>query len=217
LGHCSACHSPRNLLGAVERSDEFEGSVIDGWFALNLSEDIATGLGSWTVDDIATYLKTGVLEGKTTAIGPMAEVVNNSLRYLTYSDLHAMAEYLKAIPANSPLRIGRPRPEVSRAQGANLYIDHCAGCHQSMGRGIPDVFPPLAGNGVVLAPNPSDILKVIVLGIPPQNGRIAMPSFAEGMSDHQIASLANYVRTSWDNKAAPNVTDAMVAKLRVLK
>jgi len=217
LGHCSACHSPRNLLGAIEKSKEFEGSIIDGWFALNLSEDITTGLGNWSVDNIATYLKTGVLDGKTTAIGPMAEVVNNSLQYLTESDLHAMAEYLKAIPPDSPLRTGRRRPDASRVQGANLYIDHCAGCHQSMGRGIPDVFPPLAGNGVILASDPANVLKVIVLGIPAQNGRIAMPSFAESMSDQQIAALANYVRTSWGNGAAPDATGLMVARLRIRK
>jgi len=217
LGHCSACHSPRNLLGAIEKSRQFAGAVIDGWFALDLSEDITTGLGSWTIDDIATYLKTGALKGKTTAIGPMAEVVHNSLQYLTDTDLRAVAEYLKAIPADSPLRTGRHRPDATRVQGANLYIDHCVGCHQSMGRGIPGVFPPLAGNGVVLASDPADILKIIVLGVPPQSGLIAMPSFAGSMSDQQIASLANYVRTSWGNTAAPDATSSMVSTLRVPK
>jgi mono/diheme cytochrome c family protein len=217
LGHCSACHSPRNLLGAIEKSRQFAGAVIDGWFALDLSEDITTGLGSWSIDDIATYLKTGALKGKTTAIGPMAEVVHNSLQYLTDTDLRAVAEYLKAIPADSPLRTGRHRPDATRVQGANLYIDHCVGCHQSMGRGIPGVFPPLAGNGVVLASDPADILKIIVLGVPPQSGLIAMPSFAGSMSDQQIAWLANYVRTSWGNTAAPDATSSMVSTLRVPK
>ena len=217
LGHCSACHSPRNLLGAIEKSRQFAGAVIDGWFALDLSEDITTGLGSWSIDDIATYLKTGALNGKTTAIGPMAEVVHNSLQYLTDTDLRAVAEYLKAIPADSPLRTGRHRPDATRVQGANLYIDHCVDCHQSMGRGIPGVFPPLAGNGVVLASDPADILKIIVLGVPPQSGLIAMPSFAGSMSDQQIASLANYVRTSWGNTAAPDATSSMVSTLRVPK
>jgi mono/diheme cytochrome c family protein len=92
LGHCSDCHSPRNLLGGIEKSKDFGGAVIDGWFALDLSEDITTGLRAWSVNDIAMYLKTGVFKGKTTAVGPMAEVVRNSLRYLTDSDLHAMAE-----------------------------------------------------------------------------------------------------------------------------
>ncbi len=217
LGHCSACHSPRNVLGAIEKSKQFDGAVIDGWFALNLSEDITTGLGSWSIEDIATYLKTGAVDGKTTAIGPMAEVVENSLRYLTDVDLRAMGEYLKAIPAESPLRTGRRQPDGSRVQSANLYIDHCLGCHQSMGRGIAGVFPPLAGNGVVLASDPVDIVKIILLGIPPQNGLIAMPSFAGDMSDQQIAALANYLRTNWGNTAAPDATSLMVARLRVGK
>ena len=215
LGHCSDCHSPRNLLGGIEKSKDFGGAVIDGWFALDLSEDITTGLRAWSVNDIAMYLKTGVFKGKTTAVGPMAEVVRNSLRYLTDSDLHAMAEYLKSIPPDSSLRTGRRQPEPTQARGANLYIDHCMACHQSQGRGIPGVFPPLAGNGVVLAPDPADILKAILLGIPAQNGSVPMPSFAGNMNDEQIGALANYLRTSWGNAAAPNATAAIVAKLRL--
>jgi mono/diheme cytochrome c family protein len=88
-------------------------------------------------------------------------------------------------------------------------------CHQSQGRGIPGVFPPLAGNGVVLAPDPADILKAILLGIPAQNGSVPMPSFAGNMNDEQIGALANYLRTSWGNAAAPNATAAIVAKLRL--
>jgi mono/diheme cytochrome c family protein len=70
---------------------------------------------------------------------------------------------------------------------------------------------------VVLASDPADILKVILLGIPPQSGFIAMPSFAGRMSDQQIAALANYVRTSWGNTASPDATGAMVAALRIRK
>ncbi len=77
------------------------------------------------------------------------------------------------------------------------------------------MFPPLVGNGAVLASDPADILKVILLGIPTQNGRIAMPSFGGHMSDRQIAELANYVRTSWGNTAAPDATASMVSTLHV--
>jgi mono/diheme cytochrome c family protein len=215
LGHCSDCHSPRNLLGGIEKSRDFEGAVIDGWFALDLSEDMTTGLRAWSVNDIATFLKTGEFKGKTTAVGPMAEVVRNSLRYLTDSDLHAMAEYLKSIPPDSSLRTRRHQPEPTQARGANLYIGHCMACHQSQGGGIPGVFPPLAGNGAVLASDPADILKAILLGIPAQNGHVPMPSFAKQMSDQQIADLANYVRMSWGNVAAPNASAAIVAGLRL--
>jgi mono/diheme cytochrome c family protein len=54
----------------------------------------------------------------------------------------------------------------------------------------------------------------VLLGTPARNGRVPMPSFARQMSDQQIAALANYVRTSWGNTAAPDATTSMVAALR---
>jgi len=214
LGHCSSCHSPRNALGGIEKKDAYTGATIDGWFALNLTSNLHTGLGNWTAKEIATYLKTGAYKGKTTTFGPMAEVVQNSLKYLTDADLQAMAEYLKSIPPNSSLRTGRPAPDESRQRGAALYLDHCAGCHQSKGRGISGVFPPLAGNGAVIAPDPANIFKVVLGGIPARGGYIPMPPFAAQLSDQQIADIANYARTSWGNSATPSATPAAVAKLR---
>ena len=217
FGHCSDCHSPRNLMGGIEKSKDFQGAVIDGWFALDLTSDISTGLGAWSKDEIATYLKTGAYKGKTTTLGPMAEVVQNSLSYLTTEDLQAMAEYLKSIPPESTLRSGRKTVDPTRAQGATLYMDNCGGCHQASGRGLPGVFPPLAGNGVVIAPDPANILKVVDAGIAARGGYIPMPSFKDQLTDQQVAEIANYIRTSWGNGAAPNVTSAMVAKMRAAK
>ena len=214
LGHCSACHSPRDALGGIEKDRAYTGATVDGWFALNLSSNLHTGLGRWSVQDIATYLKTGALPDRTTALGPMALVVKNSTSYLTDADLAAMATYLKDIPANSSLRQGKPAPDPTRVAGATLYLDHCAGCHQSSGHGLPGVFPPLAGNGAVIAPDPADILKVVLGGIPAQGRYVPMPSFAAQLTDEQIAALANYVRTSWGNGAAPNATPSAVASLR---
>ena len=214
LGHCSACHSPRNALGGIEKDKAFTGATIDGWFALNLSSELHTGLGNWTAEQIATYLKTGAVAGKTTALGPMALVVKNSTSHMSDADLGAMAAYLKDIPPNSTLRQGKPAPDPTRAAGATLYLDHCAGCHQAGGRGMPGVFPPLAGNGVVLASDPADILKVVLGGVPAQGKYVPMPPFASQLSDQQIADLANYVRSSWGNAAPPNTSAAMVAKLR---
>jgi mono/diheme cytochrome c family protein len=217
LGHCSDCHSPRNLLGGIEKSRDFNGAVIDGWFALDLTSDITTGLGAWTVDEIAGYLKTGAYKGKTTTLGPMAEVVQNSLRYLTDADLQAMAEYLKSIPAESRLRTGRKPVDPSAAQGAALYMDNCGGCHQATGRGLLGVFPPLAGNGVVLASDPANIVKVVDGGIEARGGYIPMPSFKDQLTDQQVADIANYIRTHWGNGAPPNATPAMVAKMRAAR
>jgi mono/diheme cytochrome c family protein len=214
LGHCSDCHSPRDIMGGIEKSKAFQGAVIDGWFALNLSSNLHSGLGEWTAEEIATYLKTGVFRGKTTALGPMAEVVKNSTSYMTDDDLKAMGEYLKSIPASSPLRTARAMPSDVRIEAASLYMDHCGGCHQAGGRGVPNVFPPLAGNGVVLSKSPADILKVVLNGIPARGKYVPMPSFANQLTDKGIADLANYVRSSWGNTAASDATPEEVARLR---
>jgi len=214
LGHCSSCHSPRNALGGIEKDKAYTGASIDGWFALNLSSNLHTGLGRWSAADIATYLKTGAAPGGATALGPMAEVVRNSTSNLSDADLAAMGEYLKSIPPNSSLRTGKPAPDPARAQAASLYLDHCGACHQAGGRGMPNVFPPLAGNPVVIAPDAANIVKVVLGGVPAQGKYIPMPGFASVLTDQQIAALANYIRTSWGNQAVPNVTTEAVARLR---
>lgn len=214
LGHCSSCHSPRNALGGIEQSKAYTGASIDDWFAPNLSSNLHTGLGTWSAGELATYLKTGAAAGRTTAFGPMAEVITNSLSHLSDADLAAMAEYLKAIPPNSSLRAGKPAPDPTRVNGATLYMDHCGGCHQAKGRGIAGVFPPLAGNGAVIAPDPANIIKVVLNGLPQRGAYIPMPALGGQLSDQQIADIANYVRTSWGNSAQPNSTAALVARLR---
>jgi len=214
LGHCSSCHSPRNRMGAIEKDKQFTGAGIDGWFALNLTSDLVVGLGKWTVAEIAAYLKTGTYQGKTSALGPMAEVVRNSTRHLTDADLAAMAEYLKSVPPDSTLRAGRQILYPEEQRGAALYLEFCSGCHQAKGRGVPGVFPPLAGNPVVIAPDPANILKVVLGGVPAQGKYAPMPSFAAQLSDQQIADLVNYVRTSWGNDAPANASVKNIADLR---
>jgi mono/diheme cytochrome c family protein len=214
LEHCSACHSPRNIMGAIKPSKEFTGAVIDGWYALNLTSTPITGLGNWTTQDIASYLKTGKNPGKTTSFGPMEEVVHNSTSHLNEADLIAMATYIKSLPANSSLMADRRKLDTNKVEGARLYIDNCSGCHQSTGRGIMNVIPPLDGNPAILAPNGADIIKVVIRGVNARNGYIPMPSFASKLTDDEIATIANYVRTSWDNSASANVTAAQVKKIR---
>jgi mono/diheme cytochrome c family protein len=214
LGHCSACHSPRDVLGGIESRHQYTGAEIDGWFAPNISSNLHVGLGSWSAEDIATYLKTGVRKGQTTAFGPMAEVVHNSTSHLTDADVAAMAEYLKTLPPGSPLRSAKAVPPASQVRGASLYMDHCSACHQAKGRGMPGIFPPLAGNGAVIARDPGNVLQAVLKGIPMQDGYVPMPSFASQLDDQQIADVANYVRTSWGNAATANATAAEVARLR---
>ncbi|MET0867227.1 MAG: cytochrome c, partial [Pseudorhodoplanes sp.] len=212
LGHCGACHSPRNVLGGIERGRQLTGARVDHWFALNLTSDLRRGIGRFSDKQIVAFLKKGAIKGKTTALGPMREVVHNSLSYLTDEDLTAMAVYLKSQPAR-----GAPAPAASsftpNVKAAHLYLDHCAPCHQAKGIGMPGAIPPLAGNPVVLAPDPSDVLSVVLAGVPARGPYMAMPSFASLRND-DLAAIVNYVRTSWGNTAATQVSPDNLQRMR---
>jgi mono/diheme cytochrome c family protein len=201
-------------MGAIQNSKAYTGSVIDGWYALNITSNPLTGLGKWSAEDIANYLKTGSYKDKTSVLGPMTEVVHNSTSKMTDADLLAMGTYLKTIPSNSNLSENRKKVDTTHLAGAKLYIDNCSGCHQSSGRGITGVIPPLAGNPVVMAEKPNNIIKVMIRGIKQRDGYIAMPSYAANLSNEEILEISNYVRSSWGNGADPDVTKSLVESIR---
>src|SRR5207244_5755586 len=106
LGHCSMCHTAVNVLGGSSEARAFEGGLIpmQNWYAPSLTSNREAGLGEWDLQDIMDLLQTGV-SNRGTVYGPMAEVVYNSLQYLTDEDSRAMAVYLKSLPAaDSPPR-----------------------------------------------------------------------------------------------------------------
>ena len=104
LAHCSTCHTPRNALMAEDTSASLGGSVVGTWYAPNVSSDTTSGIGSWSEDEIAAYLRTGHVVGRAQAAGPMAEAVDNSFQHLSDTDLHAMAVYLKSAAAGPQRR-----------------------------------------------------------------------------------------------------------------
>ncbi|WP_341496323.1 cytochrome-c oxidase, cbb3-type subunit III [Photobacterium damselae subsp. damselae] len=94
LGHCSECHTPRNIAQALEPKKLFQGNLIDGWQAPDITAEQLYETG-WNIVSLTDFLKTGHSE-KGTAFGGMAEVVKNSTRHLTRQDVEAIAEYLIA-------------------------------------------------------------------------------------------------------------------------
>ena len=76
LGHCSACHAPRNALGASSDPDALAGGLmpVQNWYAPSLTSPHEAGVADWAKDDIVALLRDGV-SGNATAAGPMAEVV----------------------------------------------------------------------------------------------------------------------------------------------
>ena len=87
LGHCAMCHSAINALGGSSQSEAFKGGLIpmQNWYAPSLTSNKEGGLGDWSIKDISDLLRTGVSK-RGAVYGPMAEVVYNSLQYMTDDD-----------------------------------------------------------------------------------------------------------------------------------
>ena len=138
--------------------------MIDNWYAPNTTSNPVHGIGAWSEDDLVRYFKTGVY-GNQIVAGPMAQVVRDSLSKLTDPDLHAIAVYLKALPPIADYTPKRPSGEVGpHAAGANVYATHCAFCHKLDGQGTPGFAPALAGNRLVQAKGPEDVIRVVLGG-----------------------------------------------------
>ncbi len=212
LGHCSACHSPRNAMMGESMSQRYSGATLGGWRAPNITSDLVSGIGAWKDVELMQYLKTGNLPGKTTAAGGMAEAIDNSLRYLTDDDLSAVVAYLRQIPAvrdsaeTTQAWSHPPEPQVRAADkaGEALYQSACAACHRSQGEGAYHaVFPSLTANSTTGSHTPDNLIMVILDGVE-RDGKFApatMPGFRAALNDEQIAQLTNYVAHRFGNPA----------------
>lgn len=216
-GHCSACHSPRNLLGAEKSANYLQGTELGEWHAPDITSNPYTGIGSDSAESLAEYLGTGT-NGHAMASGPMAEAVEHSLQYLTKEDLIAMAKYLKTVPASdtsSPAALDANSDSMKR--GALSYEVNCSACHGVRGEGMGELAPALANNHA-LQENPTNAIRALMVGAraAATHEKITgagMPSFAWKMDDKQIADVLDYIRNSWGN-AAPPVNPEDVAKSR---
>ena len=214
LGHCDQCHTPRNAAQGLRAGRALTGAEIEGWYAPDISGDASSKLREWSAQDLAHFFKTGSMPGNTTAAGPMQEVVHDSLSHMTDADLHAMAIYLKHQVSTSRPLAPSPVKWPRQADAQALYQQQCGACHQSDGKGIAGTVPALAHNDAVTAAEPSNLIMAMLEGFPANGSWGAMGSFAQSLTDEQIADVANYVRTAWGNAAAPNATPWAVSGWR---
>lgn len=224
-GHCGTCHTAINALGGSSDEKAFAGGLIpmQNWYAPSLTLNKEAGLGDWRQQDIVDLLKAGTC-ARGAVYGPMAEVVHNSLQYLTDTDVDAMAVYLKTLPEHSQSGSesnsrGATRVSASvLAHGSTLYKRQCSSCHQADGRGAPPAYPPLAQNpSIEMESSVNAIRMVLNGGYPPETAGnphpYGMPPFAQVMSDDDIAAVVTYIRVSWGNAGEP-VSPAEVNSLR---
>ena len=216
IGHCGACHSPKNFLFADKAGDNLQGNLVDGWYAPNLTGARPDGLGGWTAQDIVQFLKTG-RNAHAWSAGSMQQVIEKSTSRMTDDDLNAIATYLKSLPPVA----GKPpqAPEAAQMQnGQAIFVARCSVCHtQTSAKG----YPTLAGNSLVQARNPGTILHIILRGASSAKTRtggsgFSMPAFPV-LTDKELADVATYLRNSWGNRAGPVSTSDVRSLRKVLK
>ncbi|MFZ2106655.1 MAG: cytochrome c [Roseiarcus sp.] len=204
--HCGLCHTPKNVMGGDQNGQANQGSVLQSWYAPNLTGSSHVGLGDWSADDIMLYLKTG-RNRFVVASGPMADAVTHSTSHLTDIDLRAIATYLKSLRPGSgtlPQPISAEEPKMR--QGGVIYDNRCAACHGAEGQGIVGLFPRLAGVPVVQQQHATSLIRVVLEGsravatAGAPTGP-AMPSFDWALSDDDVAALLTYIRNAWGNAA----------------
>jgi len=214
LGHCVACHGPRNALGATELQLGLSGGLIPGehWYAPSLASAHEAGLAQWPTQDIVALLKTGTAPHGS-VMGPMADVVYQSTQHLHDDDLRAMAAYLQKLPASEAPP--EPAPTSTRRRdagtmerGARIYDQQCAYCHGDVGQGAAGAYPPLAGNRAVTMASPVNLIEVVRRGgyLPATEGNprpYGMPPFGQVLDDDGIADVLTYIRGAWGNDAPP--------------
>ncbi|EKS42516.1 molybdopterin cofactor-binding domain-containing protein [Afipia clevelandensis] len=216
LGHCGACHTPRNALGAERDARAYlAGGVSDGWEAQPLTS-LSQAPIPWTEDELFAYLRTGTSRFHGVAAGPMAPVVKE-LAAVPDGDIRAMAVYLasfnetKITPAAQDALAARLE-DATRARtpsaspvGARIYEGACAVCHQVGGPVLFGTRPSLALNSNLHSAMPDNLIQVILHGIeqPVSSDLGYMPAFRNSLSDGQVAELVSYLRQQFAPDKAP--------------
>ena len=220
LGHCSACHTPRNIFGAEIRSAAYAGGQSEGWSAPALDRR-SPAPAPWTRDELASYLANGFVPTHGLAAGPMAGVTRQ-LATLPASDVQAMATYIVSLgrPASADATAAAEAQAQKEAYhvttaaavagqgpattGPAIFAGACASCHFE-GGDQPFYRPVRLGlSSVVNARDARDFVHIVMGGIQPPAGATGrwMPPFSFALTDQQIALLARYVRSHFSQKPA---------------
>lgn len=213
IGHCGACHTPHNMLGAEKTAHALAGGEAENWYAPPL-QAASPAAQPWTEDALATYLRTGFEAGHGAAAGPMTEVTQE-LANVPMADIRAMAVYVASLMPKTAAEPVAPTGN-GNAQAAAMFAGACGGCHAAGAPMTRDGAPSLALSTSVNAPTPRGVIQAILHGIPWRDGQPTpyMPSFASALTDAQVAELAAYLRATFSGKPSWNDLPAAVAQAR---
>ena len=216
VGHCGACHTPRNALGAEQGGKAYlGGAMVKGWEAPSLTAR-HPGPVAWTEQAFYDYLRHGHAARHGTAGGPMAEVVHN-LQGVDEGDVRAMAHYLASFGSGvtDPQAAQAAAQQVARAAQAapallgpaqRMFDQACASCHHDgQGPRVLGANVPLALNSNLHSDRADNLLRTIVEGVQDPATRAIgfMPAFGRALDDAQIIELAGYMRQRFAPGRAP--------------
>ncbi len=143
-------------------------------------------------------------------LGSQAEAGSDSAR--READLKA----LFAVALKSNPQLAGLTKDIQSERGQQVYLGLCFACHMPDGKGLPNVFPPLAGSDFLLADRDRAIRIVLkgLTGPVTVNGQTinsAMPPQEAVLTDAQIADVLTFVSNAWGNKGEPFTTDQVKA------
>jgi mono/diheme cytochrome c family protein len=225
LAHCGECHTPRNLVFALNNRKKFGGAVTAGWRAYNITSDAKTGVGDWN-DDLVAYLAHGHAAGRGTASGPMGEAVDEGLSQMAPEDVRAVVTYLHSVPSVvapdlSAIRASpadashRTGPLSADARGKQVFEGACVSCHSWSGVSAISPLATLTGARAVNDPSARNIAQIVIEGTSRTTlqGRVSMPAFGSAYSDAEIAAVANYVSARFGSSGS-SLSEHDVAEFR---
>lgn len=223
LGHCSECHTPRNIAQALEADNIFQGNLIDGWNAPNISSQ-ELYQDRWDVKSLTDFLHTGHSD-KGSAFGGMADVVKNSTSFMTRDDVEAMATYLLTGDDNNRIPPDtqqlQPTGFTDQAKQSDMYTlfkTTCAVCHGEDGKGRDPIAPTLLNNGIIMHSDPYNTIAVTIRGLEPsylseERNFMPMVSFQNVLTDAQLSELISFIRQYLGDRTDP-VTAVNVQDVR---
>ncbi|WP_194850726.1 cbb3-type cytochrome c oxidase subunit II [Nonlabens antarcticus] len=134
-----------------------------------------------------------------------------SLQQFSFEDYDPPMDFIPALPKNATAGVGAAASK--NPEGAGLFQNNCAACHQTNGRGVKGAFPPLAGSMIVNDKNPEQLIQIIMMGYDARPEYGAMPGLGNNLTDEEIKAITDHERSSWGNNA-PEVPLETITRIR---
>mgnify|MGYP000002479575 CR=1 FL=1 len=230
LGHCSECHTPRNLAQALIPEKIFQGNLIDGWNAPDISAK-ELYQDRWDMESLTDFLHTGH-SSKGSAFAGMADVVKNSTSLMTRDDIKTISRYLlvgdeyNTIPADTqqlnPTGFTQEAYADKQFNAYSLYAETCGACHGEDGKGRDPIAPTLLNNGIIMHSDPFNTIAVTIRGLSPtyldeERNFMPMTSFQNVLTDTELANLISFVRYYLGDRKEPVTAEQVKAVRRQLE